>query len=229
LPNCDLDVDYTRLVHKQLPGPIYHGALLPDDVRDRIVVASPFRRIIPLLSIRPAQAREIPLLEALIAASARGLSQGHYTPAQTEAAIAHVFGVDSELVRDGTYLVAEAEDGIAGCGGWSRRATLFGGDRFAGRVSGLLDPAHDAAKVRAFFVAPHAARRGVGAALLKACETAAAAAGFARTELMATLPGVPFYTAYGYQAVSPISLDCGGVAVPFLPMHKHLLLHGAAV
>lgn len=175
------------------------------------------------LHIRPALVHEVPALEALIAASARGLSQGFYTPAQTEAAIAHVFGVDSELVRDGTYLVAEADDGIAGCGGWSQRATLFGGDRFAGRVSGLLDPARDAAKVRAFFVAPHAARRGVGAALLDACETAAAAAGFARTELMATLPGVPFYTAHGYQAETAISLDCGGVAVPFLPMHKHIL------
>jgi GNAT superfamily N-acetyltransferase len=208
---------------------MHHAALLPDAIRERIMAAPLSRRIIPLLYIRPAQASEIPLLEALIAASARGLSRGHYTHAQTEAAIAHVFGVDSELVRDGTYLVAEAEDGIAGCGGWSRRATLFGGDRFAGRVSGLLDPAHDAAKVRAFFVAPHAARRGVGAALLKACETAAATAGFARTELMATMPGVPFYTAYGYQAESPISLDCGGIAVPFLPMHKQLLLPSVAV
>ncbi|MFZ4382375.1 MAG: GNAT family N-acetyltransferase [Sandarakinorhabdus sp.] len=191
--------------------------------------ASPSRRIKSMLSIRPARASEIPRLETLIAASARGLSQGHYTPEQTEAAIAHVFGVDSELVADGTYLVAQDNDDIAGCGGWSRRATLFGGDRYAGRVSGLLDPARDAAKVRAFFVAPHAARRGVGAALLKACESAAAAAGFARTELMATLPGVPFYAANGYAAAAPISLDCGGIRVPFVPMQKALLLRSAAV
>ena len=175
------------------------------------------------LIIRPARIDEVPALEAIIAASARVLSQGYYTAGETEAAIAHVFGVDSELVADGTYLVAEAADGILGCGGWSRRATLFGGDRYAGRASGLLDPARDAARIRAFFVAPHAARRGVGAALLHACETAAAAAAFARTELMATLPGEPFYAAHGYQPQPAISLDCGGVAVRFVPMTKQLV------
>jgi GNAT superfamily N-acetyltransferase len=175
------------------------------------------------LTIRPARADEIPALEALITASARILSQGFYSPEETEAAITHVFGVDSELVADGTYLVVEDAAGDRlGCGGWSKRATLFGGDRFAGRESGLLDPARDAAKVRAFFVAPQAARKGVGAALLKACEAAAAAAGFARTELMATLPGVPFYAAHGYAAQGEISLDCGGVAVRFVPMSKPL-------
>lgn len=176
-----------------------------------------------MVSIRPALAAEIPALEALITASARILSQGYYTAAETEAAITHVFGVDSELVADGTYLVARGEDGaILGCGGWSRRATLFGGDRFAGRASGLLDPARDAAKIRAFFVAPEAARRGVGAALLKACENAAATAGFSRTELMATLPGEPFYRAHGYAGHAPIDLDCGGVLVRFVPMIKQL-------
>lgn len=175
------------------------------------------------LRIRPARAAEIPALNALITASARVLSQGYYTAAETEAAITHVFGVDSELVADGTYLVVEDAQGtLVGCGGWSRRATLFGGDRFAGRASGLLDPARDAAKIRAFFVAPAAARRGVGAALLKACEDAAAAAGFTRTELMATLPGVPFYAAHFYVGAAPISLDCGGVAVGFVPMAKAL-------
>ena len=174
------------------------------------------------MHIRPALAAEIPALEALITASARVLSQGYYTPAETEAAIAHVFGVDSELVADGTYLVVEAADGILGCGGWSQRTTLFGGDRFAGRASGLLDPACDAAKIRAFFVAPHAARRGVGAALLKACEDAAAAAGFSRTELMATLPGEPFYAAHGYAPHAPITQDCGGIAVRFVPMTRQL-------
>ncbi len=174
------------------------------------------------LTIRPARADEVPVLETLIAASARVLSQGFYTHEQTEAAIAHVFGVDSELVGDGTYLVVEDASGILGCGGWSRRATLFGGDRFAGRASGLLNPATDAAKIRAFFVAPQAARRGVGAALLKACEDAAAAAGFTRTELMATMPGVPFYTAHHYVGGAPIDLDCGGVKVRFVPMTKAL-------
>jgi GNAT superfamily N-acetyltransferase len=173
------------------------------------------------LTIRPARADETAALESLITASARNLSRGFYTEEETEAAITHVFGVDSELVADGTYLVvADAAGTILGCGGWSKRATLFGGDRFSGRESGLLDPARDAAKIRAFFVAPQAARRGVGAALLKACEDAAAAAGFARTELMATLPGVPFYTAHGYHPLPGITQDCDGVAVRFVPMSK---------
>jgi GNAT superfamily N-acetyltransferase len=175
------------------------------------------------LSIRPAHADEIPALNRLITASARALSQGFYTPAQIEAAITHVFGVDSELVADGTYLVVEADGATLGCGGWSRRATLFGGDGFAGRQSGLLDPARDAAKIRAFFVAPEAARRGVGAALLSACESAAAQAGFTRTELMATLPGVPFYASKSYVPAAAISLDCGGVAVGFVPMTKQFI------
>ncbi len=178
----------------------------------------------PPLSIRPARLEEIPALNQLITASARVLSQGFYTPAQIEAAITHVFGVDSELVTDGTYLVVEADGHTLGCGGWSRRATLFGGDAFAGRQSGLLDPARDAAKIRAFFVAPEAARRGVGAALLSACETAALQAGFTRTELMATLPGVPFYATRDYVPGTAISLDCGGVAVGFVPMAKQLIL-----
>jgi GNAT superfamily N-acetyltransferase len=178
--------------------------------------------IMTVLAIRPARADEIPALNAMITASARELSRGFYTEAETEAAITHVFGVDSELVADGTYLVVEAEGVTLGCGGWSRRATLFGSDAFAGRQSGLLDPARDAAKIRAFFVAPQAARRGVGAALLEACESAAAQAGFTRTELMATLPGVPFYASKQYRPGDAISLDCGGVAVGFVPMTKQL-------
>nr|WP_310523099.1 GNAT family N-acetyltransferase [Polymorphobacter sp.] len=174
----------------------------------------------PLL--RPARPADVPALEALIAASARGLGPGHYTAAQTEAAITHVFGVDSELVADGTYLVAELNGRIAGCGGWSQRATLFGGDRYAARESGLLDPATDPAKIRAFFVHPDFARQRVGDALLTACETAAAHAGFTRVELMATLPGLPFYTARAFVPGPPINLDCGGVPVMFVPMAKSL-------
>lgn len=176
-------------------------------------------------AIRIALAEEIPELEALIAASARGLSDGFYTREEAEAAIAHVFGVDSELVADGTYFVATAADDpaqVLGCGGWSRRATLFGSDRFSGRASGLLDPARDAAKIRAFFIAPQAARRGVGAALLRACEEAARKGGFCRAELMATLPGEPFYAAHGYVAEDPVLVDCGGVPVRFIPMSKYL-------
>lgn len=166
---------------------------------------------------------DVPALEALIAASARRLGVGHYTAAETEAAIAHVFGVDSELVADGSYMVAEVAGRIAGCGGWSRRTTLFGGDRYAGRRSGLLDPATDAARIRAFFVHPDHARQGVGDALLLACERAARGFGFTRAELMATLPGLPFYRARGYVAAAPIDLDLGGVPVRFVPMAKPLV------
>jgi GNAT superfamily N-acetyltransferase len=174
------------------------------------------------ISIRPALPADVPALEALIAASARGLGQGYYTSAETEAAIAHVFGVDTELVGDGSYLVAERDGVLMGCGGWSRRATLFGGDRYAARESGLLDPATQPAKIRAFFVAPEAARQGVGAALLQACEQAAAAAGFQATELMATLPGQPFYAAHGYRPDAAVVLDLAGVPVRFVPMRKRL-------
>lgn len=174
------------------------------------------------IALRAATPDDVPALETLIARSARRLGEGYYSPQETEAAIAHVFGVDSELVEDGTYFVAELDGRLAGCGGWSRRRTLFGGDRFGGRASGTLDPAVDAAKIRAFFVAPEAARRGVGGAILKAGEDAAAAAGFTRIELMATLPGVPFYTAGGYVAGTPIALDLGGTTVGFVPMHKQL-------
>lgn len=174
------------------------------------------------LAIRAAARADIPLLERLITASARALSRRFYAERETEAAIAHVFGVDSELVADSTYLVAERGGRIVGCGGWSRRRTLFGGDRYAARASGLLDPAEEAARIRAFFVDPLCARGGVGTRLLAACETAAGMAGFGRTALMATLPGVPFYARHGYVAVIPVALDLGGVPVRFVPMSKVL-------
>jgi GNAT superfamily N-acetyltransferase len=172
------------------------------------------------LEIRPARPADVPALEALIAASARKLGAPFYTAAQTEAAIARVFGVDSELVGDSSYLVAERGGALAGCGGWSRRATLFGSDRYAGRASGLLDPAHDAARIRAFFVNPDFARQGVGDALLTACESAARGAGFGWCALMATLPGQPFYAARGYVPGEPVTLDLGRTPVRFVPMEK---------
>ncbi len=172
------------------------------------------------LTVRAAVTADLPVLDRLIEMSARALSHGHYDATQTEAAIAHVFGVDSELVDDGTYLVATIDGTVAGCGGWSRRRTLFGGDRFADRVGGLLEPATEAARIRAFFVAPDHARRGVGRALLDACEAAALAAGFCRLMLMATLPGEPFYRAAGYRADPVVTITAGGIAIPFVPMHK---------
>ena len=175
------------------------------------------------LVVRAATPAEVPALDLLIAASARLLGRGFYTDAETEAAITHVFGVDSELVADGSYLVVAIDGVIAGCGGWSRRPTLFGGDRYAARSEGVLDPARDAARIRAFFVSPDHARRGVGTALLAACEAAALAHGFTRTALMATLPGVPFYRAHGYRFAAPVTLDLGGIAVGFVPMDKPLV------
>ena len=175
------------------------------------------------LTIRPAVAADIPLLETLIAASARALGRGFYSEAETEAAIAHVFGVDSELVADGSYLVAEHGGSIVGCGGWSRRRTLFGSDRAATRDAGEVDPAVEPARIRAFFVAPSAARGGVGTALLAACEAAARAHGFRRATLMATLPGEPFYARHGYRAEPAIALDLAGTTIRFVPMIKDLL------
>lgn len=175
-------------------------------------------------TIRPAHLEERPALEQLIAESARGLSQADYTPAQIESAIAHVFGVDTELIHDGTYLVVEHAGQPIACGGWSRRKTLFGGDRFAGREAGLLDPAHDAAKIRAFFVHPAWARRGVGRALLEACEQAARAEGFRALELMATLPGVKLYRTLGFVGEQVVEYPTpDGVAIPFVPMRKELV------
>jgi GNAT superfamily N-acetyltransferase len=175
------------------------------------------------LTLRRARPEDITALEAHIAASARALGEGHYSAAETEAAIAHVFGVDSELVADGTYFIVESADRrIAGCGGWSFRPTLFGGDRYAARSTGRLDPAHDAARIRAFFVSGSFARMGVGRQLLEACEDAARAAGFTRMALMATLPGVPFYAACGFIADAPQTFDLGGTAVRFVPMTKQI-------
>lgn len=177
----------------------------------------------PAMLVRAAVPADIDALEELIAVSARRLGRGYYTDEETEAAIVHLFGVDSELVSDASHLVAEAGGELVGCGGWSRRPTLFGSDRYAARREGVLDPARDAARIRAFFVAPGQARRGVGAALLAACETAARQAGFFRTALMATLPGVPFYAAHRYRADPAVTLDLGGVAVRFVPMARDIV------
>lgn len=174
-------------------------------------------------SIRQAGAADTPALTSLIRRSAAALSRDYYAPHEIAAAIDHVFGVDSEIVTDGTYYLVEDEAGTPiGCGGWSQRATLFGGDQSAGRSSRLLDPAQEAARIRAFFVAPEEARRGLAAALLARCETEARTAGFTRLALMATLPGVPFYRRQGFAAEEPVTITPGGVPLTFVPMHKSL-------
>lgn len=174
------------------------------------------------MKLRPASMDDIPALEALIRLSARALSCDDYGEAEIEACVAHVFGVDSELVHDGTYYLIEDGSQPFACGGWSRRRTMFGGDNYAGRETGVLDPAVDAARIRAFFVHPGQARKGLGRRLIVACEDAARASGFRRMEMMATLPGVKLYRAAGYVAGASQVFDLGGVAVTFVPMSKTL-------
>ncbi len=180
-----------------------------------------------LLTVRQAIPGDIPALQALIRASVLGLQAGDYTPQQLELALGRVFGVDSQLVNDGTYFVAEAAvdqaQVITGCGGWSKRKTLFGSDHYAGREDALLDPAHDAAKIRAFFVHPAWARRGVGSRILEVCEAAAAAEGFRRLEMGATLTGVPLYLARGYVEMEHREVPLvPGLSLPIVHMEKQL-------
>src|ERR1700674_1406454 len=174
------------------------------------------------IRIRVAEARDIPLLRELIEASVRGLQAGDYSAAQLENALRTVYGVDTQLISDGTYFAAEETEAsgaaaLVGCGGWSKRKTLYGGDQFAGREGSLLDPTRDAAKIRAFFVHPAWARRGIGGMILEACEAAAAAAGFRRLEMGATLTGVPFYRAKGYLGVNAAEVPLGdGLTLPIV-------------
>jgi GNAT superfamily N-acetyltransferase len=171
--------------------------------------------------IRQATLSDKPALEALIARSARELSKGDYTPEQVEGALRGAFGVDTQLIVDGTYFAVEMDDRIVGCGGWSRRRTLFGGDARAGRDAGELDPRVDAAKIRAFFVDPDYARRGIGRAILEHCESQAGLHGFTRFELMATLPGVRLYRECGYVGEASITHPLGpDLVIEFVPMTK---------
>lgn len=165
-------------------------------------------------TVRLARDDDISALEALIPLSVRELKGSHYSAAQVEAALGSVFGVDRQLISDGTYYIAEIRAGgsrepvvkeprsapfsIIGCGGWSKRKTLFGSDHRTNRDDAELNPARDYARIRAFFVHPAWARRGIARAILDQCEKAIRAAGFKSTELAATLPGAPFYSACGY-------------------------------
>src|SRR5882757_5102440 len=188
------------------------------------------------IHLRLAVPEDVPALRELIDKSVRGLQTLDYTPAQIEGALQTVFGVDSQLIADGTYIVAEAarnavardeatarlsEWMIVGCGGWSKRKTLYGSDHWTGREDALLDPLRDAAKIRAFFIHPAWARRGVGGMILQACEDAARAAGFTRYEMGATLTGAKLFGVKGYVAVRPISIPLvNGESLPVLHMEK---------
>jgi GNAT superfamily N-acetyltransferase len=187
--------------------------------------------MLPGFRIRPAVAADVSRLRELIDASVRRLQAGDYTPSQIESALRTVFGVDSQLIADGTYLVAEAvssrqtaaseEPVIVACGGWSKRKTLYGGDRWRDRQDDLLDPRTDAAKIRAFFVHPDWARRGIGALVLDACEAAARLAGFTRFEMGATLTGVKLFQTRGYVAVERLEVPLeNGITLPVVHMIK---------
>jgi GNAT superfamily N-acetyltransferase len=210
---------------------------LPDESRKLLFRSASEVRPNMTLRIRQAVSADVPALRTLIDASVRGLQTRDYTASQIEAALATVYGVDTQLIADGTYFIAEEESSeaagdspaqppsaarlIVGCGGWSKRKTLYGGDQWTGREGALLDPQHDAAKIRAFFIHPSWTRRGIGTMILEACENAAVAAGFARFEMGATLTGVLLYQARGYVALENFEVPlANGESLPIVRMEK---------
>jgi N-acetylglutamate synthase-like GNAT family acetyltransferase len=173
--------------------------------------------------IRKATLDDRPAITDLIKVSARHLSRADYSDQQVEGAIATVFGVDTKLILDGTYFVAESAGELIGCGGWSKRRTLFGGDQYTSRDASELDPKAEPAKIRAFFIHPEQARKGVARAILQTCEAAARASGFQALELMSTLPGIKLYRACGYEGSDRVELEVGsGVSIGLVPMRKEL-------
>jgi N-acetylglutamate synthase-like GNAT family acetyltransferase len=176
--------------------------------------------------IRQATASDIPVLRNLIEQSVRHLQKDDYTSEQIEGALGHALGLDTQLIEDGTYFAAEPATGercIAGCGGWSNRKTLYGSDHGPNRETALLDPATDAAKIRAIFVHPEWARRGLGSLILKHCEEAAQMAGFRHLEMGSTLTGVHLYSLKGYQEREHVDVPLpNGAVLPVIRMVKTL-------
>jgi GNAT superfamily N-acetyltransferase len=173
--------------------------------------------------LRTARLSEVNALNALVRDSVFGLSTAEYSPAQLESSMRHLFGVDTNLIEDGTYYVIEEEGRAIACGGWSRRRTLFGGDQYADRSDDRLDPATEAARIRAFFVHPSQARRGLATVILDECARAAGVAGFGRLQLMSTLPGEPFYARRGFRVLERVTLTLpDGVPFPLVRMERIL-------
>lgn len=170
---------------------------------------------------RLATRTDLPALARLMEAAIAELQKPFLTPAEIESSRT-IMGLDTQLVDDGTYFVVELDGKVAGCGGWSRRATLYGGDRSPGRDAALLDPAKDPARIRAMYTHPDFTRRGVGRLILSLCEEAARFEGFRCAELMATLAGEPLYRACGYEVVESLTDERGGVPVPLHRMAKQL-------
>lgn len=174
--------------------------------------------------IRVATSDDIPALRDLIELSVRELQAGWYSAGQIEAAVHSVFGVDKQLIADGTYFVAEIGGQMAGCGGWSKRGTLYGASNYGhSRNDVTLDPAREPARIRAFFTHPRFARKGVGRALLERCEEEARRAGFHSMEMASTLPGVPLYAAHGYEALETFDVPLpGGHSIQVRRMSKQI-------
>jgi GNAT superfamily N-acetyltransferase len=172
---------------------------------------------------RPRLAREddIPTLEALIPISVRCLQAPHYSPAQMEAALGPIFGVDRQLIRDGTYFLVEYAGQVVGCGGWSKRRSLYGSDGHRAEPDPELDPKRDPARVRAFFVHPTWARRGIGRSIMIACERAIRESGFRTVDIVATLAGEPLYVSFGYSVVERYDIPMvDGLNLPVVRMTK---------
>ena len=173
--------------------------------------------------MRIANRGDVPALHELIALSVRGLMTHEYSPTQLEAALGTWLGLDTRLVDDGTYFIVEADGVMVGCGGWSKRKTPYGSDHRPGREDALLDPNTEAAKIRAFFVHPEWARRGIGSMIMEECERAAAKAGFTKCEMGATLSGIPLYAKYGYEGVERVELPlANGETLPIVKMVKRI-------
>jgi GNAT superfamily N-acetyltransferase len=175
----------------------------------------------PTLTHRVARREDLEALRELMDA-AIGELQKPFLDANQIASSRAIMGLDTQLIDDGTYFLVEADGALAGCGGWSRRATLYGSDQTPGRSAAVLDPTKDAARVRAMYTHPHYTRKGVGTLILSLCEAAARAEGFARMELMSTMAGEPLYVRFGYQQVERIMDKRGGVPVPLVRMSKAL-------
>ncbi len=177
----------------------------------------------PAFTIRVAQLDELEQLEHLIPLSVRGLSQTFYTAQQIEEGISEIFGVDTQLIHDGTYYVVEMDGQIVACGGWSKRKTTYGADKMKAAADNLLDPSKDAARIRAFFVHPAWSRRGIGKGLLERCAADALSAGFSEAFLVATLPGEQLYQRYGFEVIRRYDhLLRSGEKFPIVDMKKKL-------
>lgn len=196
------------------------GRITPALEVDR-VLGRPYYIDVPSLVARLATPADLGALRALMDAAIAELQKPFLDAAQIESSRL-IMGLDTQLIEDGTYFIIEVDGQPGGCGGWSRRATLYGGDQTPGRRPELLDPARDAAKVRAMYTHPSHVRKGIGRLVLSLCESAAKAEGFSRVELMATLSGEPLYIACGYHPVERITDDRGGAPVPLIRMEKAL-------